>query len=274
MPKRIRKPPVRPEVVKSWLRRHEVDGESAPRIASADGYDVRTVRKHLELARQDREVREAKHAVLTQAIERHYADLCSFAEKLKAQFQEDVPSAISPMFTSDPMWRALREHMPKSPLWKDLERWAKLEEPFRLSLNQLRERIKKEAQKKASLRFVSSPDEVGLSSGFIDALSFHLRSLAGAGQGLGLFEYAETKTNFGVQVQLGAYLIATVSQDRVKDVEKLFRSLTQGAIRWEEYASLHQHVEEVIRLQRNIREELTRIILRRIVPGRCIYCPF
>jgi hypothetical protein len=73
---------------------------------------------------------------------------------------------------------------------------------------------------------------------------------------------------------LGAYLIATVSQDRVKDVEKLFRSLTQGAIRWEEYASLHQHVEEVIRLQRNIREELTRIILRRIVPGRCIYCPF
>jgi len=274
MVKRIKKPPVRPEVARSWLRRYESDGESVPHIARADGYDVRTVRRHLELMRQEREVREAKQTVLRQAMEKHYVDLCSFAKKLKAQFQGDAPSALSVTFTDDPMWRALREHMPRSPLWKDIDRWAKLEEHFRLSLEQLKERIRREAKARTSLEFVSAPHKLGLVEGFTDALVFHLRSLARGDAGLKGIGYDTRKTESGVWVHRGAFSIAVISEDGVENVENVFNSLLEEATRWRECLVLLEPTQEFLRVQRNIREELTKIILKRVVTGRCTYCPF
>ncbi len=51
---RIKKPAVRPELRREWLRRNETEGESPPEIAKQDGYDVRTVRKQIEIERQER----------------------------------------------------------------------------------------------------------------------------------------------------------------------------------------------------------------------------
>ena len=82
MARRIKKGAVRPELCKQWLRRFEEDGESPPHIAEADGYDVRTVRKQIEKAMQEREMREARVMVLRDALEKHYKDLYTFAETL------------------------------------------------------------------------------------------------------------------------------------------------------------------------------------------------
>ena len=71
MGKRTKKPPVRPEVRKDWLNRYEKDGESPPQIAKSDGYDVRTVRKQLQEAQREREIREGRLTVLRKAIEGH-----------------------------------------------------------------------------------------------------------------------------------------------------------------------------------------------------------
>lgn len=83
MVKRIKKPPVKPEVRKSWLKRHE-QGESITDIAVNDQFDVRTVRRHIEQAKQEREVKEARSMVLRNALEAHYSDLCDYAERLSA----------------------------------------------------------------------------------------------------------------------------------------------------------------------------------------------
>ncbi len=79
MRRRTKKPAVRPEVRRQWLRRFEEYGESPPEISKADGYDVRTVRKQIEYAREERELREARAMVLRNDLERHYSDLCEFA---------------------------------------------------------------------------------------------------------------------------------------------------------------------------------------------------
>ena len=77
-----KRPLVEPAKRREWFKRFEEDGESAAEIARSVGYDVRTVRKQIELMRQERESREARFTVLRQALEKHYADLISFAEKL------------------------------------------------------------------------------------------------------------------------------------------------------------------------------------------------
>ena len=117
MARRIKKPAVRPELRRQWLRRYEEDGESPPEIAKADGYDVRTVRKQIEVERQERERREARSTVLRQALEKHYADLCDFAQKLDLELARVGGSLL--MLKNDPMWSALREHLPRSTIWKN-----------------------------------------------------------------------------------------------------------------------------------------------------------
>ena len=52
MVKRIKKPAITPEVRLDWLRRYEEDRESPPQIAEKDKVDVRTVRRHITLARE------------------------------------------------------------------------------------------------------------------------------------------------------------------------------------------------------------------------------
>jgi len=111
MTRRIKKPAVRPELRREWLRRNETEGESPPEIAKQDGYDVRTVRKQIEIERQERERREARSIVLRQALEKHYADICTFAQKLDSHITGDTGSLST--IKSEPMWIALREHMPR-----------------------------------------------------------------------------------------------------------------------------------------------------------------
>ena len=61
-----------------------------PKIASNDGYDVRTIRRHIELTKQQREVKDARATVLRNALERHYEDLCSSAERLDPTIAKNI----------------------------------------------------------------------------------------------------------------------------------------------------------------------------------------
>jgi hypothetical protein len=113
-------PAVQPEIRRQWLKRYEEDGESPPQISIKDGYDVRTVRKQTEFERQEREKREARFAVLRKALEDHYADLFGFAQKLESELVND--SARLTTLKDDPMWSALREHLPRAKMWENLAR--------------------------------------------------------------------------------------------------------------------------------------------------------
>ena len=83
MVKRTKKPPVRPERRADWLRRYEELGETPPKIADADGFDVRTVRKQLEIARRERDQRDARISYVRQALELHHQELCQLAEEFR-----------------------------------------------------------------------------------------------------------------------------------------------------------------------------------------------
>jgi predicted Zn-ribbon and HTH transcriptional regulator len=44
-------------------------------------------------------------------------------------------------------------------------------------------------------------------------------------------------------------------------------------VAWEQYQDLKRLYEELKRIKEDLREELAVIMLRRVVPGRCKYCP-
>jgi hypothetical protein len=274
MAKRIKKPAVRPELAREWLRRHEEDGESPPQIAKADSYDVRTVRKQLEKMSRERELREARQVVLRQALENHYVDICSFAEKLRAEISGRAPSMVSPILKDDPMWKALRQHLPRSPLWKDIDRLERLAEPFRLCLDNIKERVRKEAVSRTSLQFVSSGDEIGFTDGLPEGIAFHLQSVARRERGLAEVSYNRKSAKTLVRIEHGAFNIALVPEEKAEEVIAISRSLEKESTEWQEYQELSSLTQDFLKAQQGLKEELTRIILRRVVPGKCMYCPF
>ncbi len=274
MSKRVKKPAVRPEVRRQWFKRFEEDGESPPQIAKADGYDVRTVRKQIELTRQERETREARAMVLRQALEKHYEDLCAFAQRLESAISWS-PRHISFTLREDRMWQALKEHLPKSPIWKATQRWEQLTDQFDLCTKQLEEIVTVVTQERG-LKFAQTPGESGLGPGFAESVVFHVVSLARGHRGLkSVAEFTHKRaTDAGLHdARMGAYGLGLVHPNEIVKLKSVYFGLLDEAVGWQKSGELQNLVSELSRQSVVLHDELATIRLRRIVSGRCKYCP-
>lgn len=268
MTKRIKKPPVKPAVRRDWFRRLEEEGQSAAEIARADRYDVRTVRKQTELVRQEREAREARSIVLRQALERHYADLVSFAEHLDSRM---IQSFLPTETRSNRMWTALHEHLPRSPLWKMIDKIERLNDEMRDIANRAEQRLREKVAQESPFGLVSQPEEPGLYDiALIGAMNYHLQANPPAP----LLELKTSNIREGLtEVYYERWPCAAVPPDQVSQVKKLILGLMAQVCQWPEYEELKRVLAERVRVSEDVREELATIILRRVVPGRCRYCP-
>jgi len=272
MGRRSRKPPVKPEMRRAWLRRYEEDGESPPQIAVADSFDVRTVRKQIELARQEREVREVRSTVLRKAVESHYRDLCKLAEELDTEIKQDkiIPSHLK----NSRMLSALREHMPRSPLWKKLGRWDSVLEEITNLEDDIKAQLREEVESDSRLcQIIAAGDNAGI-PGILAGLNFQMKNWAREWKGL------DIKVNFKVEpvgegfvdVSYGAFNMNKVKEEHATTIREVLIDFESKITGWELYKKMQKLFTELESLERGLRDELAIIILRRIVPGRCKYC--
>ena len=273
MSPRIKKPPAETEQGRRWLQRHE-DGESVRQIAKKDGYDVRTVRKHIERVRQAREIHEARAMVLRNALEDHYRDICGFAKEIEAVVSKG--HAILPSAISNPLWTALRQHLPKAPLWKGIEKWDHLDQEL--------DRLK--AAMKAHLEEAILADDAlnaifpnGLNedvAGIVEVLERQMDAWLHGSTGLDIelsFKTEPADEEGYVRARCGAFYIGTVKESQKLAVREALTDLQLKLPAFTEYESIQEYLDQKVKLGQELREELTTIILRRVVPGRCRYCP-
>jgi len=272
MAKRIKKPPVKPETRSEWLRRYE-GGESPTKIADNDDFDVRTVRKHIELARQEREVREARAAVLRNALERHYGDLCEYAEKLDAQIEGEHTVALAP--ESDRMLLALRQHLPRSPLWNNLRKWNQLHEENTRLEDEVKRRLKAEIEPDPKLSVFLRSDERGVVDAISAALVSQVKAWSYGWKGLHIEDdlKAEPAGEGFVNARYGFAVMDKVKQEHVAYIREALINFESRVRDWQQYADMKKNVEELKQIKGRLRDELAIITLRRVVPGRCKYCP-
>ena len=277
MAKRTRKPPIKPEVRRDWLRRNEEDGESPPQIAAKDKYDVRTVRKQIGLAKQEREAREARSVVLRNALERHYDDLRKFAEKLNSEISGvgNVPSSPD----DDLIEAALRQHLPRSPLWSYLSKQQNLQQRADEERQKLETRIEESVKTDPRLIPLTNAGLDGIVPGTVAVLvaeakqwfngntGYSLKdNLVMEATGEGLVNPRFGFSHMGIMKVEHAERYANIVHGVLEDLEPTIKD-------WEEYRNLEKTITEIGRLGRKLREELAVVRLRRIVPGRCKYCP-
>jgi hypothetical protein len=276
MAKRIKKATIKPEQRRDWLKRSEELGESPPQIASKDGYDIRTVRKQIEQAKQEREQREARSMVLRTALEQHYEDLRRYAEKLNSRISgQEIATDPDEEFFSE----ALRQHLPRSPIYSYL---AKLQDmknkdiELQLEIENLAEiELKKDSRVKAmEVEVLENPV-----SGMVKALGFLAKQGVSSCSGLDLKANitSETAGTGFIILGYGAFPIIKVRRNETKRLKEVLYSVLEymeKLIRnWEPYHELDKSNSDSERIKQKLREELAIIRLRRLVPGRCKYCP-
>lgn len=267
---------ITPEQRLDWLRRYE-DGESPPSIANKDQVDVRTVRKHIELAKQETEVKEARSMVLRNALERHYQDLCDYARTLATYPSGEAPGAQGPY--SEHMRNALRQHISRSPIWGYLNQRDGLEQRIAQLTKEIDNRIGDLVRSDSRLSTGLTEGYSGPIDGPIEALKFQARQWAKGYRGLDIEENLRTEPagEGFVNFRYGAFGLGTVEQDHLRTVSKVIREVLQD---WEsrlkeleELKKLEKCLLDLSRVEKNLNDEIAVITLRRVVPGRCHYCP-
>ena len=69
------------------------------------------------------------------------------------------------------------------------------------------------------------------------------------------------------------FLMGEVKKEHTEMIKKVLRDLEARVKEWEECKKLEKSFIELERVEKNLKDELAVISLRRIVPGRCRYCP-
>ncbi len=149
----IEKMPKKFAIVKlrEWLEQYE-QGKSEASIAKDARCDVRTVKKGIEDARRERDVRGGRADLVKEALRRHQARLLSIIEEIRLAVKAGPPDLRVPwgekdgtkvielaaarvVCTLDKLlvvtlnveggteWELLQEHLKGDPLWSSLSRW-------------------------------------------------------------------------------------------------------------------------------------------------------
>ncbi len=276
MGKRYKKPPVKADQRRDWLRRSEM-GESVPKIADSGDFDVRTVRKHIELAKQEREMKEARAAVLRNALERHYDDLRSYAEMLNSWWISGVN--VEPIQDSNFIEAALREHLPRSPIWSYISKLRSLNQKRSDLPQKIKSLIQEAVRTDARLMPIVSAGLDTVTVGIVQALISQASLWSQGNKGLSLKDdlIIEAPEERFVRCHYGIFEIARMdiehSQEYVRIIRQVLEDLESHLREWEEYRDLEKTIAEITRVTSKLGEELAIIRLRRIVPGHCKYCP-
>jgi len=256
---------------RDWLRRYE-EGETPVDIAKSAGFDPRTVRKQITLAQEQLELVDARAHVLRTALERHYEDLCRLANEIKSAFFlptsfGSTPGDFMDYHEQDPLLDALQEHLPRSPFWKHIKTWGEAKEAYNISVEALKGHIWQEVTASSSFPEITIElNKDRFREAVLDDFGFHLLAILRGEKGLG--SRGEDKEVAGIRFRQVDLL------NLAEEKQVWLRDLLVGAQMWDEFHAFTQATEHLVQTRKAISAELDTIILRRVLPGRCRYCPF
>jgi hypothetical protein len=265
MPK---KPLVKPSMRLEWLRRLE-EGEPLYKLAKSVDFDVRTVKKQTEMAIEEREGHEARIGVLRQALEKHYADLLTLVDRLDSSvIQSSLPMGIR----DDRMWGALHEHLPRSPVWKLIEKMESLGDDIRDIEKKAEQRLLVEVRTENSFKLLSQSGvaEIELhDKGLLGAMIYHLRQNPPVKPNITISSFSDDRTTLYCE----GCDCALIPSGQLKKAREVTDDLMTQVYQWTEYEELQKTLRIRTKITGEIREELAILIFKRVFPGHCKYCP-
>jgi hypothetical protein len=222
-------------------------------------------------------VREARNSVMRNALELHYADMRNLAEIWNSELRglNQSPGSLD----DDLIESALRQHLPRSPLWNYRSRWLGQNKKLLEQQQELAGIIKQTVKTDIRIPSITRSGLNQLTTSLIEVLKFQSEQWAEGSAGLNPQDnlLSEPVGEGKVNLRYGFAQLGAVDQKQsgttLEVVRGLIVNLESFIRKPEAFQDLKKTYNEIERLKEKLREELAIIRLRRIVPGRCKYCP-
>ncbi len=271
MPKKKGDFAIKPEQRLQWLKRHE-GGESHFQIALKEGVDHRTVAKHIEIARSERELKDERSAVLRNALERHFADLLNIIDIMA--FCIDTGQAVEFSGDNEFLKDALHDHIPRSSIWPLLRRWnSGIADLTRLETS-VRGKLESKLATDPGLTAINERKGGELFKRMRSALKYNPKE-RGQGQPELDVKSPEIEARVNLSRAVNSAVSAFIDLDEkdsvvVKDTVLKIGSEMEVSEEFAEFGDVYSKLADT---RAKLKKELRVLEWRRIVPGRCRLCP-
>ena len=262
---RGKKPGVSSYERRRWLEQLDA-GKGITEIARAAKRDIRIVKRHIEVAREEVMKGNARKEFLLSLLQRHMDDLLDEVGRLKSVVSLRIPRTLEPGRARQKYYDALKEHLKKFSLKRLLESYEEIvSEADQLKQRIIDQLLSSENELKATLPekakthswIESIVDE--LISGFVPDESVYTQKK----QSDGTYEIKFKNRN------LTRVTLSKKNTEAAVESHKKLVSLThEYETEVDEYRQRRNDIAETIA------DELDVIAMKRLVPGRCRYCPF
>lgn len=266
---RGKKPAVSPYERQRWLEELE-SGKGITEISRAAGRDIRMVKRHIEVAQEERHIAHARRDFLLGRLEQHQGDLLAEVRRLRQLITQYPPLRLIP---DDPVQQkvhdALKEHTRRLPLKGLLE----LYEGAVAEYKQARDSVSSQLAEKEAELVSSLSQEVATypwTPALVEALEPGLPLDESSGRA-----YVWEKRGEGMyEISWGAghltrSVVPEAEVSTIIDAHKKLLSCAEA--HWPLFQEHRQRLREMADL---VAEELDVFVIKRLVPGRCRYCPF
>jgi len=160
-------------------------------------------------------------------------------------------------------------------LWKKLDRREHVLEEITKLGDDVREQLGEKTRLDSRLSEIMATGENGVIPGIVAALDFQMERWARGWKGLDIkdnFKVEPAGEGF-VKVSYGSFNMDKVKEKHATTIREVLIDFESKITSWEQYEKMQRLFTELECLKLGLRDELTVIKLRRIVPGRCKYCP-
>ena len=272
MTKRTRKPPVPPELRREWYRRYTEYGESYRKIAIDDLYDQRTVKSHVEKMRHETDQNQARLLFVKDNLEKHHQDLCYRVEELLS----DVTGEKSIILDNpeDLYLNGLRQHLYRSALWNKLKTWNETLGNLEKQNTRFRTMIEKDV-KKTPLNKIQSDPPQGVIEATVAVLVHQVQQWSRGNPGLNITGdwQVEERKEKKVVVTYGFSHFGSIKETDIRVVKSEITKLETNIRKRPQYTEFKDTVNKLMKLKQDLRLEFKGILIRRVIPGTCTYCP-
>jgi hypothetical protein len=245
------------------------NGRGVTEISKAAGRDIRVVKRHIEIALEERQIAQVKRDFLLGRLQEHQEDLLAEARRLREAIVRYPPRPLEPEAPMEQkVHEALKEHARRLPLQRLLESYhLAFAEYKRHRDNVGNELVQKEVDLLSGLReeAVTYP----WAPRVIEVLEKREPLLMSSDR-----SYMENKVKDDTYEPSWGDFKLTRSRVPRAILSAVFEAHRELLSHAEQYLpGFEEHRQHLKSLADLIVEELDAFQLKRLVPGRCRYCP-
>lgn len=165
--------------------------------------------------------------------------------------------------------------MPRSPLWENLRKWNRTLIELAELENVIRNNIQQAIEADGSLKGIISQGVNGVIPAAVDVLVHQIKEWANGREGLkmDLDIHLEKAREGKVRMRYGFSRFGEIEESQVEKIKAVLIDFESKLKNQSQYLEMEKLFGKLGRLKISIGESLTVILLRRIVPGKCRFCP-